>query len=60
MIFLGTLLNNDWLVLQARKRKKTLLYTKGMGPIHKKYKANQSPRTHKDHNNEDTTNTLIK
>jgi hypothetical protein len=27
--FLETLLSNDWLVLQARKRKKTLVYTKG-------------------------------
>jgi hypothetical protein len=29
MIFLETLLSNDWLVLQARKRKKTHVYTKG-------------------------------
>jgi hypothetical protein len=29
MIFLGTLLSNDWLVMHARKRKKTLVYIKG-------------------------------
>jgi hypothetical protein len=29
MIFLGTSLGNDWLALQGRKRKKTLVYTKG-------------------------------
>jgi len=34
MIFLGTLLNNDWLVLQAWKRKKTLVFTKGRDGTH--------------------------
>jgi hypothetical protein len=62
--FLETLLRNDWLVLQARKRKKTLVYTKGRDkkPSTRSTKANKSRRTHvtKDHNNEDTTNTVIK
>jgi hypothetical protein len=35
---------------------------KGWEPIHKKYKANKSMRTHvtKKHNNQHTTNILIK
>jgi hypothetical protein len=38
MIFLGTLLSNDWLVMQVRKRKTTLVYTKGRD-------GNPSPRS---------------
>jgi hypothetical protein len=55
----------QWLVSIAGKEKKehTCIFKRqGWEPIHKKYKENKSPRTHvmKDHNNEDTTNTLIK
>ncbi len=47
-------------------RKKNVVYIKKKGkdgnPFHKMYKANKSSRTQvtKEHNNQDTTNTLIK
>jgi len=44
-------------------RRKTMNIKKKAGtePIHKKHKANRSTRTHvtKEHNNQDTVNTLI-
>jgi hypothetical protein len=46
-------------------KKKNPVYTnkrQGWEPIHNKYKANKSPRTHvtKEHNNQKSTNTLFK
>ncbi len=54
---------DDYHIWSQHGKKKNHEYKKKAGtePIHKKHKANRSMRTHvtKEHNNQDTTNTLI-